>query len=121
MLIPSWNHTGLRLLLGITLAVTTYLSVTPRPATLPDIAFADKWAHAATYLLLALLADASWPELRFGVRKWGPLFLYSLLIEVIQSQIPNRLFSIADLAANAAGIGFYGVIARPLLRGRWLR
>jgi VanZ family protein len=121
MPISHCNCAGFRLFLGLVLVITTYLSLTPQPAPLPDVVFADKWAHALTYLLLAFLVDASWPEHRFDIRKWGTLFAYGLLIELIQSQIPNRLFSLGDLAANAAGIAVYGWIALPLVRRRLSR
>jgi VanZ family protein len=121
MPISPCNCAGIRLFLGLVLVITTYLSLTPQPAPLPDVAMADKWAHALTYLLLAFLVDVSWPEHRFDIRKWGTLFAYGLLIELIQSQIPNRLFSVGDLAANAAGIALYGGLALPLVRSRLSR
>jgi VanZ family protein len=110
------NLTGIRFLLGLTLSITTYLSLSPQPAPLPDLAFADKWAHALTYFLLAFPVDASWPDRGFGARKWGSLFSYGLAIELIQSQIPNRLFSLGDLAANAIGLALYGLVLLRLLR-----
>jgi VanZ family protein len=110
------NLTTIRFLLGLTLAITIYLSLSPQPAPFPDVAFADKWAHALTYFLLAFLVDASWPERAFDMRKWGSLFAYGLTIELIQSQIPNRLFSIGDLAANAIGLALYGLVLLWLLR-----
>ncbi len=39
----------------------------------------------------------------FGWRKWAALLGYGLLIELLQSQIPNRFLSLADLLANAVG------------------
>lgn len=111
----SLNCAGIRLIFGLALTITTYVSLNPQPAALPDIVGADKGAHALTYLGLAFLADASWPDRQFDWRKWGGLFAYGLLIELIQSQIPNRLFSVGDLAANAAGIALYGFLVLPLL------
>jgi VanZ family protein len=115
------NSARVRLALGLGLIITTYLSLTPQPTQLPDVAFADKWAHSLTYLFLAFLVDASWPERGFDIRKWGLLFTYGLVIELIQSQIPNRLFSFGDLAANATGIAVYGFLILPFLRRRRTR
>ena len=115
---PTYRRTltVIRFLLGLTLAVTTYLSLSPQPAPLPDVALADKWAHALTYLLLAFLIDASWPDRGFDWRKWESLFAYGLAIELMQSQIPNRLFAVGDLAANAIGIAVYGLVMLQLRR-----
>jgi hypothetical protein len=73
---PSNSTVALRLTLGLALLTTTWRSLSPQPAPLPDVAFADKWAHALTHLLLAVLADASWPHRGFGIRKWVSLFTY---------------------------------------------
>ena len=113
---PSHRVTALRLTLGLALLTTTWLSLRPQPAPLPDVAFADKWAHALTYLLLAALIDASWPNRSFDIRKWGTLFAFGLLIELVQSQIPNRMFSIGDLVANAAGMLFYAALILRAMR-----
>ena len=52
------------------------------------------------------------------MKKWGPLLAYGLAIELLQSQIPNRLFSIGDLAANAAGLALYALLALALRKSR---
>ncbi len=102
------------MLLGLALVVTTWVSLSPQPPALPGVPLADKWAHLLTYVVLAFLVDASWPDHPFGRSKWAWLLGYGLLIELIQSQTPNRMFSLADLLANAAGILIY---AGGVLRG----
>jgi VanZ family protein len=121
MAISRTDTLGLRLLLGLALSLATWFALTPQPVTLPEVALADKWAHLATYLLLAFLVDASWPEPGFDWRKWGFLLAYGILIELIQVQLPNRFFSLADIVANATGIALYGFLIVPLLRACGIR
>ena len=121
MAISRCDTAGFRLLLGLALLIATWFALTPQPVGLPQVPFADKWAHIATYLLLAFLADASWPEREFDLSKWALLLGYGLLIELIQSQIPTRFFSLADLAANAAGIALYAFLVFRALRAQGIR
>ena len=118
MPITRCDCAGIRILLGLALVITTWLALTPQPVALPDAPMMDKWAHLAAYLVLAFLVDSSWPERGFDWPKWGFLLAYGLVIELVQSQIPNRMLSVGDLAANAAGIALYGLAVLWLLR-RW--
>jgi len=121
MPISRCNTVGFRLTLGLALLVATLFMLTPQPVALPEGVLADKWAHLATYLLLAFLVDASWPERDFDLPKWGFLLAHGVVIELLQTQIPNRLFSLGDLAANAAGIGLYAFVIFRVLRARGIR
>lgn len=116
MPISRCDCAGFRLLLGLALVTATWFALTPQPVALPDIALADKWAHLLSYVVLAFLVDASWPEQGFDLRKWAFLFGYGVLIELIQGQIPNRFFSLGDIAANAAGIAVYAFALQRALR-----
>ena len=107
---------GVRLLFGLALVVATLFALNPAPAGLPGIPFADKAAHLVTYLLLAALVDAGWPQTGFTWRKWLLLLLYGLAIELVQSTIPSRVFSLADLAANLACVALYVFALAPMLR-----
>ena len=121
MPISRCDCAGFRLTLGLVLLVVTYLSLTPQPPSLPDVPMSDKLAHFAIYALLAFLVDASWPEQGFTRAKWLSLFAYGVVIELLQSQIPNRLFSIADLAANMAGVASYAFLVLGRLRAWGVR
>ena len=121
MPITPCNCAGFRLLLGLTLVIVTWVSLTPKGAPLPAVPLADKWAHLLTYTLLAFLVDASWPETGFDWRKWAALIGYGLAIELIQGQIPNRMFSLGDLLANAAGIAVFALLVLPRHRKLRLR
>jgi len=118
MPITPYNCAGIRLLLGLALVTTTWLALTPQPVALPGVPLADKWAHLAVYIILAFLVDASWPERGFDLPKWLLLLGYGLAIELIQSQIPNRFFSLGDLLANAAGIALYAYVILRLLHAK---
>lgn len=104
-----------KVLFGAALIVVTWLSLSPDP--LPDVNWGrfDKGAHLFTYLGLAVLIDVAWPEQPFGRTKWLTLLGYGVLIELIQSQIPNRMFSLADILANVAGIALYAFVIAKVL------
>jgi VanZ family protein len=115
-MISRCNCAGFRLLLGLALVVATWLALSPQPVALPDAPLSDKWAHLLAYLVLAFLVDASWPDQRFTWPKWSSLLVYGLAIELLQTQIPNRVFSVGDMVANAAGVALYAFGALHLLR-----
>lgn len=116
MPVSCCNCAGFRLLFGLALLVVTWLALTPQPVALPDAPLADKWAHLLTFALLALLLDLGWPENGLDWRKWAALMAYGLAIEWLQTQIPNRVFSFADMLANAAGVALYAAVLVPILR-----
>lgn len=121
MPISRCDTAGFRLLLGLVLVAFTALALLPQPVALPDAPFADKWAHLAAYLVLAFLVDASWPERGFDLPKWGALLGYGIVIELLQSQIPSRMFSVGDIAANLAGIALYAFVVFRVLRAGGIR
>jgi VanZ family protein len=118
MTLSRCDCAGVRLLLGLALVVSMALSLSPQPVALPDVSMIDKAAHLLTFALLALLVDAGWPGRRFGLREWLALLAFGAIIELLQSQIPGRVMSLGDLAANAAGIGLYALVFGRLLRLR---
>lgn len=120
-MISRCNAAGFRIMLGLAMLIATWAALTPQPMQLPTLPFADKWTHLATYLVLSFLVDASWPERGFDAPKWGALLAYGLLIELVQTQIANRFFSLADLAANGVGIALYAFVVLRTLRARALR
>ena len=121
MLISRRDAAGYRLLLGLALVIATWFALTPQPMQMPAVPHADKWTHLATFLILAFLADASWPERAFGPTKWGLLLAYGLAIELAQMTIDNRFFSLADLLADAVGIALYALLALRVLRATGIR
>ena len=98
-----------RVALVLALLGIGYLATSPTDAVLP--ATNDKLKHIAAFLLLAYLSDAAFPRQSWNWRKFIPLLGYGLLLECIQYFEPTRFFSLADLVADAVGLGLY-----PLLR-----
>lgn len=80
---------------------------------LPEFRFSDKLAHFLAYALLGILIAARAPLLeRLGGRREAARFdwpgaaigiLYGVSDEIHQLYVPLRLFSLADVAADALG------------------
>ena len=99
------ERVGLALVLGAMVALPV-IAVVARWLGVGNVASANVWVQNLN-LVLAFLADASWPDRRFTAPKWSGLLLYGIAIELLQTQIPNRVFSIGDIVANGAGIALY--------------
>lgn len=97
---------------GITILATT-------PLSYPVVSGVnDKFTHVLAFFVLALLADFSFPEKEFAIAMVLALLGYGLAIEIIQYFLPHRMFSLLDLAADAAGIGLYRIFS-PVLKKVW--
>ena len=112
--ISRCDTVGARLLLGLALLIITGMALTPSPGVIQQ-SVNDKLGHTLAFLVLAFLAHASWPELKFSWRQIIPLLGYGLAIEITQYFIPNRYSSLLDIAADLAGIGLYMLLI-PLIR-----
>ena len=108
------NAAGARLALGLALLIITGMALTPAPGEI-QLSVNDKLGHAMAFLLLAFLTHASWPEIKFNWRQVSALLGYGLALEFTQYFIPNRYFSLLDIAADLAGIGLYMLLI-PLIR-----
>ena len=109
-----------RLLLFLALVVITYLAT----AEINDLIAGDindKLGHLLAFYLLAILTDLSFPERTFDFTKWMPLFLYGLVIEIIQYHLPSRMFSLLDLTADAIGLSIYWCSIPILIRLSFLK
>lgn len=112
--ISPCNAVGARLLLLLSLLIITSMALTPAPGEIQQ-SVNDKLGHALAFLLLAFLVHASWPEFKFRWRQLIPLLSYGVALECAQYFIPNRYFSLLDMAADLAGIILY-VLLIPLIR-----
>jgi len=95
----------------LALCVVTALSLTPSPE-LP-INLWDKANHALAYFFLAYLGDHAFPSSGSSTPRimvLVGLFIYGVLIEILQSQIPSRQASTLDMIANASGLGLYTLL-----------
>lgn len=92
------------------LVIVLYLSTMKIDGPLPGD-LSDKFYHGLCFFILGFIADYAYPLSGFTARKYIPLFLYGVLIEIIQYFIPYRSFSLADMLADALGLGVYGLSA----------
>lgn len=121
MPISRCNTAGFRLLLGLAMAIVTWLALTPQPVPMSNELPVDKWAHLLAFSLLAFLVDASWPNRGFDAPKWIFLVGYGVALEFAQTLVPNRVFDTLDIVANMLGIVVYAVILARILRSVGLR
>lgn len=107
---PLWR-------VGVLISVTgiLYLATTSTPYPLPASAN-DKINHLVAFAELTVVARLAWPRIN-PLRLVPAVLGFGLLIEVIQSQLPHRDFSLADVTADAAGMAI-GLLPWPGLRGR---
>ena len=98
-----------RLQFYLMLGASTYLSLTPSPARVMATTN-DKLLHFIGYFGLYISADIAFSPGRRRPQKVMYLFAYSFLIEVIQHFVPNRTFSLPDMAANLAGLAAAAIL-----------
>ncbi|HTN32545.1 MAG TPA: VanZ family protein [Marinobacter sp.] len=102
-----------RLALIISVLAVLYLATTDSPYPIPSSAN-DKINHLIAFLELTILTRLAWPEVK-GWQYAPVLLAFGLAIEAIQATLPYRYFSLADLAADGAGI-IIGMLPWPGLR-----
>ena len=110
-----------RVLLPVLLLVVSWLAFAPATPEALSIAQVDKLKHLAAFAVLALVAHLGWLHAHRAV--WWTatgLLLFGVFIEVVQSQIPTRTASAADVLADAVGIALglglvrvLGLFSRP--------
>lgn len=114
-LLTLLNHQLLwRIALGLSLLAILYLATTSNPYPIPS-APSDKVNHLIAFLELAILARLGWPKARV-LPVVAALIGYGGGIELIQSQLDHREFSLADLLADGAGIAL-GLLCWPVIQG----
>lgn len=106
--LPAWARWAL---VGVVVAVLAWGSLSPsRLVTRASEGFpyGDEGLHVASYAVLALAFTYAWlPErprpLRRGLVVFAGVLAFGLLMEVLQSQVPQRTPDVGDAAANAIG------------------
>lgn len=106
---PLW-----RVALMISVLAVIYLATTSQAYPVPASAN-DKANHFIAFLELTLLAFLAWPGARL-LYIVPPVLLFGFLIELTQSFLPYREFSLMDVVADAAGVAAGIVIWHLLLR-----
>lgn len=94
---PLW-----RTALLISVLAIVFLATTSNPYPVPSSA-SDKVNHLIAFAELTVLTRLAWPQTR---ALWFvlPLLAFGFAIEAVQATLPYREFSMADLAADGAGI-----------------
>jgi len=105
--ISRCNTIGFRLVLTLSIIVITMMALTPQPEDFLQANINDKVGHAIAFIYLSFMAHASFPKKTFGFNLALPLLCYGILIEIGQSFVPERFYSVADMFADAAGILIY--------------
>ncbi len=94
-----------RLALLVAALVIAGLAVLPADADAPTLIGLDKLKHAGAFLVLTVLARASWPALALWPVVLG-LAGFGALIEIAQAVTGwGRTASVADMLADLAGVG----------------
>jgi|SRR5690554_47292 len=94
---PLWRFALLLSVIAIGFLATTSSSY-PIPS-----APSDKVNHLIAFIELTLVTRLAWPELR-AIWYAPALLAFGFGIEAVQALLPYRDFSLADVAADGAGI-----------------
>jgi VanZ family protein len=103
----------------IPLVICTYLALEPEPPQVEVFKVGDVILHGAafTYLTFSLVVAqvAVWSEpKRLYLRAFVAMLIYGLLLEAIQSFVPERSAELKDLLVDVLGIGA-GLLLASLL------
>jgi VanZ family protein len=120
-----WTSIVLQLCFWVPLAVCTYLALVPEPPEHPVFALSDVILHGAaffylTFALVLVQYGTGKAVSSLFVRTFVLMLAYGLLLEVVQSAIPERQAEVKDLLVDAAGIlaglGVAAVLVDPVYR-----
>lgn len=106
-----------RIALAICVLAVAVLAFAPLQEQPPLLTY-DKANHVLAFVVMAWLADLSWPRREHALARLTWLLSYAVLIEVIQRELPLRHFSWLDVAADALGIALYCVASAVFRRYR---
>lgn len=101
---------------GIAWAASAWFGLAPGDGE-PGLPGVDKVEHLLGFAVLAVLLRWAWPALRV-LPGASLLFGWGVCIELLQSQIPGRMASAADAAADGAGIALGLLLVHGLKRLR---
>lgn len=99
--------------LFFTVAVVSWLAFTGSKVQMASLV-SDKINHFAAFFVLSFLLDCSFPQFRFAIIKVWPILAYGLLIEIVQSQLSYREFSLLDMLADTGALFIYWLIRKPM-------
>lgn len=88
----------------LSIILVSYLSLIPRIQIPYELSGADKLGHFLAYLWLGILPFFGFARLRVAFIGALLMILLGVGLELAQSYVPGRNFSIADMAADCAGV-----------------
>ena len=107
-----------RVVFCLALLVITWLALTPSPPAATAMMW-DKGNHIFAFVVLAFLADYSFPRLRWI--NWLGLTCYGIAIECLQWSLDYRYFELNDVGADIVGIVLYLALCTLNKRIQFLR
>ena len=109
-----YNEKLNRVLFFIALVGVEYLATTSRHIPLVESLW-DKFNHFFAFAVLYVLLSFGFVTLRFW-HKAVLLLLFGMQIEIVQSFLPSRYFSLLDVVADSIGIVIGAVVYVVTLR-----
>ena len=88
----------------LSIILVSYLSLTPHIQIPYEFNGADKLGHFLAYLWLGILPFFGFARLRVAFTGALLMILLGVGLEFAQSYVPGRNFSVADMAADCAGV-----------------
>ena len=88
----------------ISIILVSYLSLIPRIQIPYEFSGADKLGHFLAYLWLGILPFFGFARLRAAFTGALLMILLGVGLEFAQFYVPGRNFSVADMAADCAGV-----------------
>lgn len=114
--LPRWRTFWFLLGIGGLVAIL-WLAISPLPRIMPPVTWSDKVLHLVVFCGLMVWFAALFPR-RHYLAVLIALLLYGLLMEFLQSMVPDRAAEFADVVADIAGLLLGWVLARTGL-ARW--
>ncbi len=99
------------------LAAILVLALVPLPKMAATEVLSDKFIHFVVFAGLMIWFAPLYPKRRLWLLFVG-LLTYGMLMELLQSQVPNRYAELADLAADIIGLSLGWALSLTPLR-RW--
>ena len=103
----AWRATG-----WVFVVAVVYLSLTPQPVPIP-VEQGDKFGHLAAYAGLMLWFSQLYSSTRERMLLASGLVALGIGLEFAQLLTATRMFELADMAANSAGVAIGWIAAPP--------
>jgi VanZ family protein len=107
-----WQRAGL----ALSVIAVTVGSLLPSSSVSATTVVPDWVRHGAGYFVIALFATWALPRIRWWV-VFTLVVAYSILIEILQPIVADRMFELTDIASNAVGAAL-GIALAMLTRNR---